>query len=623
MHAMQAHRGPDGEGALLLDSEGHPRRLSRLPTPGEWAAWRPSLGLAYRRLAIQDLTPAGDQPIAGPSERQWILHNGEIYNHHELRTELGALGHRFRGRSDSEVALAAYREWGLGCFPRFNGMWSILILDLDRGVLVGSRDRLGIKPLYWAQDGGCLAIASEPQAVASALWPRPRVAPGRLVSFLRGLPATAPDETFFAGVRAVAAGTTFELAVDEGNPATPEPRRFWRLECARDPAVRSWDDVVDQYGELLGDAVRLRMRADVPVGCLLSGGLDTSLIAVTMARLAGQAHRVNAFSIVYTDPAMSEAPYILAVAGHAGLVSHRYVLSPDEAWDSVDAVVRCQGEPLLGQDLIAQYQAYRTGRAQGTVVILDGQGADELLAGLPTYAARYHVQLLASLRWGSLVGELTATARREGRSVWAVARAQLGGPLQNTLRARFGGRRYAWLRNGVPEPPSRAPSPDEPCADGALLNRYLFRLVRRTNLPAVLAYVDRAAMAHGVEARVPYLDHRLVELCFALPVEYKVSQGERKRVLLALARRHLPALAANRTDKRRFISRSDWLPLHTRSGALHDDVRSSALTDLPWIHRGRLASFVDGFCAGRHRDAQAVWRLHTVARWAAQFNVRA
>jgi asparagine synthase (glutamine-hydrolysing) len=625
-HRALAHRGPDGEAFLWAGPTGPASRSARWPPPGFDPAATPSLAIGFRHLRVNDFHDEALQPFASADGQSWIAFNGEIYNAHELRLSLKARGHAFRTRVDTEVALAAYREWGAGCFARFNGMWAIVIVDLARRVMVGSRDRLGVKPLYYAVDRHRIVLASEPQAVVRARREPPAVDTARVREFLSGVPPQTAGGTFFRGVRAVPAASTFEIDLRARYAGDVMHRRFWDLHdfVASDGSAPRLERAVADVRSHVESSVALQSQAAVPVGCLLSGGLDTSLVARTLANraLAGGSGPVPCYSIVFREPEMSELPFIWSVVRHGGLESHRHELTTRQVWHDVDAVVRAQGQPLLGQDVIAQYRAYQLAREHGSVVVLEGQGADELLAGMPSYADARLRELAAGRRFGPLALELWMQSRRRDDGLTrAVARTMRG-----IVRALAGAPRAAPWPDWLIEDPSDVPESDgwTPSRDPSLLNQHLFRLVTRTNLPTVLQLQDRSSMAHGVESRVPLLDHRFVEYCFTLPAGYKVHRGRRKHVLAEAARGIVPETVLNRRDKKTFVSRIDWMPLRECHGSeLRDMASSERMQHAPWFRDGRVTSFVDGFLRGRHRDGMAVWRLYTAWRWMELFEVRA
>ncbi len=626
MHERQAHRGPDGEGFLRVTRSLEATRSPHYLPDFTWDDPGTLVAAAFRQLKIQDPGPNAEQPLGSPGGRSWILLNGVVYNFASLRDELAALGHTFVTSSDTEVALAAWRQWGEDCFARFNGMWAILIIDLERGRVIGSRDRLGIKPLFWARHSGRLCFASEPKALAASLPGGPSIDPERFDEFLRGYPPSIPAGTMFADVHPIPAASFFEVDLRAEAAPAPAFRRFWSLaDVAADSAAPpSFAEAARELRDLIRDSVRLRIGGQVPVGCLLSGGLDSSVLACTMADAVRERGGTDprAYSVLYDDPSMSEAPWVWSVARKAGLTSRTLRMTPALCWDSVDETVAAQGQPLLGQELIVLQAAHRMARADGTVIILEGQGADELLAGLPSYASFIFKDMLAELRFPAMLGEVRSLARRHGRSPLGVIRREVLGGLGAWLRDRILPRDYTWLngdsmahsaRAGAGAPAGLLPAPSK---DRSPLNRELHRLVGVTNLPAILFHQDRFSMAHGVESRAPYLDHRIVELCFRLPARYKVAGGERKRLLRHAARGLVPDLVLDRTDKKTAVSRADWLPLR---GEMAEPLRAMAgarsIRECPFLRADAVASFVDGYLRGDHDDSMAVWRLYTAWRW--------
>ncbi len=612
IHHDQASRGPDDEGWITVDSSLAARRWPGRPSPDGLAGGL-RLAAAFRRLAIRDLSAAGAQPMSNRAGSRWILHNGEIYNDGELRSTLRATGWRFESDSDAETILAAYDAWGLDCFERLRGMWAVILVDLAERRIILSRDRLGIKPLFYARDGDRLVAGSLASAVARAQRNGPRVDPARWHRFLSGLPAAEPNGSFFAGVRNVPAGCALTFALDAPGEA-PIRHRFWTLDgVAADPGARPIETAEAELCDLLETSTREHLVSDRTVGSLLSGGLDSSLVTCIAARSAPMV----GFSIVYDDPRMSEWPYMQAVAAHAGVRAVTHTLGQNEAAALVDRVVHAQGEPLLGQDTIAHYRAFQLAREHDCVVVLEGQGADELFAGLPSYENVMFREWVERREWRRLLREVRLRAAAEGVSWWSKMRMHIMGPAQGKW-GQPSGTAYSWL----PAPPAAAPIDDAAgrSHDASLLNRYLFDLVTQTNVPAVMLMQDRNAMAHGVENRPPFLDHRLVEWAFRQPAEIKVSEGRRKRVVWGVARGVLPSLVLNRRDKRAIVSRADWLPLRThRRDALAALAEPARWQQGPFVDPAGVARFVQDYLDGRHADHMAVWRLFTAASWLDRF----
>jgi asparagine synthase (glutamine-hydrolysing) len=352
---------------------------------------------------------------------------------------------------------------------------------------------------------------------------------------------------------------------------------------------------------------------------LLSGGLDTSTIAVLLAEQARREGRdaPESYSIIFEDPEMSEWPYMQLVNAHGGLHGVHHVLTAAQAWDSADLVVQAQGQPLLGQDIIAQYHAYRLARERGCTVVLDGQGADELLAGMPLYEAQIFPEMLRRGRWLRFARELRARMQRYGLGLGQALDTYVRMPISRRRMERLGLPRYDWLDSRAVDSSDFGKGRTDDWGPGdSDLARFLYRHVRHTNLPQVLLLQDHASMSHAIESRVPFLDHRLVEFIFGLPDSFKVGRGLRKRILLETVRPILPRAVAERRDKRTFVSKNTWMQLRERRAQeLIEMAASEELRDFGLVKPQAVVRFVADFLAGRHGDQLAVWRLYTFSRW--------
>jgi asparagine synthase (glutamine-hydrolysing) len=510
------HRGPDGRGVFAEDG----------------------VALGHLRLAIIDLSDAGLQPFELGGLR--LLHNGEIYNYVELREELRTRGHAFRSQTDTEVLLAAYREWGEACVERFNGIWAFAIWDPERRTLFASRDRFGVKPLYYRLDGDRLAFASEPWALRGDT-PRPNLEAVR--DYLEQGWLDHGEETFFAGVRRLPPAHNLSFG-----PDGLRLRRYWSLEPRDAPA-----DPVAAVRETFLDAVRLQLRSDVPVGTALSGGIDSSAIAVAVAEL-GHAHQ-KTISAYFDDVGYDERPYARAVVDATGAEPHWVSFTARELVENLPAIVRAQGEPFGSTSIAAGWHVMRAARSAGLTVMLDGQGGDELFAG---YRAAYGYRVADLVAQGRVVEagrELSAFWSRHGSSpvaaVGVLARPFLPHAVGAAGRARLKGSAtlaHPSLR-GLPRAvdANGHPFPDR-------LRRHLAQTLTRRGLPELLRYEDRNSMAHSIEARVPFLDHRLVELAYSLDGAELLARGETKAVLRRALRDLLPAQVRDRKDKLGFVT---------------------------------------------------------------------
>lgn len=605
MHAQIRHRGPDGERFVFFDANGVAHRDAP-PTPVVAA-------MAFRRLNVIDLSDAASQPMSSPDGKVWIAFNGEIYNFRELRERL-ASSRTFVTHSDTEVALAAYETWGTRCFEELDGMWGIVIVDLRRRVVVASRDRFGIKPLHWSIDGEQILIASEVKQIVAARDERPRAHAPIVAAYLRGNRIPVLDETFFEGITPLPAASFVEIPLDKRG-ALPQPRMYWNF-AAIAPRDVDYATAVDEVDALLQHAVATHNVADVNVGYLLSGGLDSSLLTAVAARHVAPP---AAFSFGFRDPKLarfSELPYAESVAKKYSLTLHETTF--DERWviDNAGRVMRAMDEPVLGMAALAQFRVFELCRERGMTVVIDGEASDEVFAGYPSYQVNHLRDQLDRRNVFAFAAEVRAMARYEERSSFAVARELVSRRFHRATNATLVDPTY-----GRDEP--RIDAARRALADHGAgtsrVARLLFRDVKWGNVKIVLGYTDRVSMASSIEARVPFLDRRLVELAFSLPDEYKAGNGQRKRVLRDVARRHLPPDVTERKDRMGF---GTPVEAFIRGGMWRDvESRVRSIANAPMFARGAVAQFIDDFAARKNNDVFAIWRLYALARWAEEFDV--
>jgi asparagine synthase (glutamine-hydrolysing) len=621
MTSALRHRGPDDEGYLLVDS-GSARATAYGGVDTVAAAGLPRLpetvppgcdvGLGNRRLSIIDLSPAGHQPMASPDGRVWVTYNGEIFNYVELREELKRLGHAFRTASDTEVLLAAYREWGAEALRRFNGMWAFALYDGRARRLFCARDRFGVKPFHYHASGGLFAFASEIKGLlAHPAVPR-RPDEAALRSFLVEGALHEGERTFYDGIRSLPGG--HHLTVDLGSGAFTVERWYTLPE----PAERGTDP--REIRELLADSVRLRLRSDVDVGTCLSGGLDSSSIVALTARLRDQAGRGRhrSFSIVYPDRGLDESAHVCAVVAATGVESARATPTADELLADLPALVRHQDEPFPSASVYSQFRVMKMAREAGVPVLLDGQGGDEVLAGYHYHYGPYLAEvaarrgLPAALRearrarevtgrpWSFFLGLLAyhAVPLPAGVQAWAVRRQATQGRVPPELLSPG----FAALGGAHVERHRRRPG----------LHAELRAGIVTTSLPALLRYEDRNSMAFSVEARTPFLDYRLVERAQAVPASELIRGGWTKAILREAMAGVIPDVVRRRGDKLGFATPErrwlrelapqarEWLGPGSRLGARLDATALQAWRSLP-----------DAQLAGR----PGLWRLVSAELW--------
>jgi asparagine synthase (glutamine-hydrolysing) len=624
MVAAQAHRGPDGEGYVLLDARGRERPVAVRGRLSEQPGTRSrgySIGLGHRRLAIVDLSALGHQPMATSDGHCWVTYNGEIYNHIELREELKAKGHALRSASDTEVLLAAYREWGETCVTRFNGMFAFAIWDGDRRRLFCARDRLGVKPFYYSWNGAHFAFASEIKGLLPSLQ---QVLPNRraVFDYLDGAYLDYSDGTFFEGIHQLPPAHT--LTVD----TAVRVQRYWDLPSGGH-GVLSMLEASERFRDLFHDAIRLRLRSDVPIGTCLSGGLDSSSIVCVANELMFVEHAVpreligakqKVFSSCFEDPAYDERRFIRPVLTRTGAEPYYTFPDPKELAESVSELIWQQDEPFGSTSIFAQWNVMRLAAQRGVKVLLDGQGADELLAGYHGFFGTYFADLLAQRRWLRLLTELAAYRRRHGPLpsyvVANLARAFLPSAFVRLVRSRITGS-VDWIapdfrRQWGPIPPS-------PPAFETHFENMQHGLVARNGLRALLHYEDRNSMAFGIETRLPFLDYRLVEFLYGLDTDLKIRNGWTKAILRTAMEGILPEQVQWRTDKMGFVTPEDiWFRTSLREWA------REILTDSRTRNRGYLnvdaaLQEFEAHAAGQKNISFTVWRWINLELWCRVF----
>ncbi|HNK49965.1 MAG TPA: asparagine synthase (glutamine-hydrolyzing) [Nitrospira sp.] len=588
------HRGPD-DGGIYMDG---------------------AVGMGFRRLSILDLSEAGHQPMVSQDGQYVLVFNGEIFNYVELRDELRKLGHQFRSSGDSEVLLAAYREWGRECLPKLNGMWAFVIYDRRHRRLFGSRDRFGVKPLYYSRDHTVIQFASEIKALRASGYQRVGINWRIASRFLLEGRLDSHNETFYDGIEQIPPGSGFEVGLD----GAWHQWTFWTLDAlpktiAPDPAAT--------FGDLFEDSVRIRMRSDVPVGVCLSGGLDSTAIICAAARhrdeSAGtQPESLQAFC--YMAKEFDESKYIADTLLQTHAQLRQLETSPAELWNDVRKVLWFQDEPVHTMTAVVGYQLMRLAASQGIRVVLNGQGADETIGGYSSYFQDYWVSLLQQGRvaaaWqavkayteahgGNSRARMTAAASRciswemykiGSYRTWAQARRQ----------ARI--RQNPWFSGDLTK---HFISEDTPPSSAAL-STALKQSVISAPLPLYLRIEDRNSMAHSVEARLPFLDYRLVSFVCGLSDEWKVRGPWNKYVLREGMKGRIPESVRSRVDKMGFPTASKKWFAHDLYEPLREILASRTLRERGIYNTGALIADLD-----RHRRGEADFsnRLFHVAEF--------
>jgi asparagine synthase (glutamine-hydrolysing) len=578
-----AHRGPDDSGTWRSE--------------GVW--------LGHRRLSIIDLSPAGHQPMPSASRASWIVFNGEIYNYVELRRELLASGATIGGGSDTGVLLELLERDGPDVLRRLNGMWAFGAWDERRRRLLLGRDRFGVKPLYFHHGPRGLAFASEPKALLALFPDLRRIDEATLLEFLGHNRLYAHGRSFYAGIAVLP-----PAHYGEYDPTTNSLRlhRYWDYPAGEDLEV-SDADAEAAFAELFDDAVRLRMRSDVPVGVTLSGGLDSTAVLSASRRVSTSVPQC--FTSIYGKDEPGELAWASRAADVVG-ASLTPVPAPKDQWlDVLSDVAWHMDGPGYSPAVYPLWRLMKTARAAGVPVLLEGQGADEALAGYPQYAV---LALLDAAQRGESPAALWrrfAGTRRTFTLRWTLAwlARELSPALLDEHRRRSGFQ--SLLRDGVrlPEPPPL------PAASGDRVRTRLLQDHSAAILPGLLHYGDSVSMAHSIESRHPFLDYRLVEWLFRTPTAVKLKGGETKWVL----RRYLRAVGqpdvASRRDKQGYPTpAARWLAsdlgrdveqrLVSRPSPLHE-----------WIEPARIARLFRNVRRGALGQEHHLYKLLSTQTW--------
>ena len=604
-----AARGPDGE--------------------GHWTDAAAGITLGHRRLAIIDLSPTGFQPMTSADGRIVITYNGELYNRAEMAAELDR---PWRGTSDTEVLVETIARYGIdGALARANGLFAFAAFDRTTRTLHLARDRLGIKPLYWTRQNGLFGFASELKALRAAGGLALTLDPGAVASYLRYLCVPAP-RTIFREVEKLAPGHRLEV-----NAANVAVRRYWDVAGVARRGQQAHDrraepDIVEELHALLADAVKRQMVSDVPLGAFLSGGIDSSAVVALMQRAANRP--VKTFSIGFREQAFNEADHAKAVARHLGTDHTELVLSAADAQAIIPELPAIYDEPFADSSQIPTCLVSRLAR-QHVTVALSGDGGDEIFGGYVRY------QGIARLAGAArrLPRPLRRLAARSIELISADAWDMLARPLPQRFKPRHAGDKirkgaallgeddaldmYRRVVSHTPRPGCFLPGVSEPAdvierlrgeTAGLDTVSQLRLLDMMTYLPDdVLTKVDRASMAVGLEARVPLLDHRVVEFAWRLPSDLLIANREGKRPLRAVLARYVPKSLVDRPKMGFGIPVGEWIKGPLRPWA-EDLLSPAALADGLFDHAAVRRWFAE-FLAGR-RDAQhGLWAVLQFQAW--------
>lgn len=600
-----AHRGPDDSGWRADAS--HPAGAFHSV-------------LLHRRLSILDLSSAGHQPMASEDGAYSIVFNGEIYNYRELREDLQRqAGRTFRTQTDTEVLLQAYAHWGPGCLRRLVGMFAFAIRDERRRVLFLARDFFGIKPLYYVRSAQGFAFTSEIKALVDWLPLKRTVQPDRLYEYLRFGRTDHGGDTLWSEIRQIPAAHYLEVLLDRPEPS--DPVRYWDLPQTESIDI-SFEEAADRVRELFLRSIQLHLRSDVPIGAALSGGIDSSAIVAAMRLVAPYAD-LHAFSYIADDPVVSEESWVDLIGRHTSATVHKVRAAPEDLTADLENLIATQDEPFGSTSIYAQYRVFRLAQQHGIKVMLDGQGADEMLAGYRQYIPARLSSLLGQGHWLDAIRFAHRAALlpgMRGRVRLCLQAIRLMMPAAGQQLAN----RWlvpTWLnadwfhRQGVALTAAHGNRQRD------RMREELRETLTSTSLPMLLRYEDRNSMASSIESRVPFLTPDLADFLLRLPEQYLLSpDGTSKSVFRRAMRGIVPDAILDRRDKIGFATPEQrWL--QSLRPWVEQTLASDRARSIPALHHEAMQRDWQAVLAGRARFDFRIWRWVNLIRWADRFDI--
>ena len=610
------HRGPDDYGYAFFELMGDQQILEskEIIRRTDFEEFKGLLVFGHRRLSIIDLTEAGHQPMCNEKGDIWVIFNGEIYNYKELTEELLKKGHIFKSKTDTEVILHAYEEWGLECLQHFNGMWAFALWDKKRKRMFCSRDRFGIKPLYYYFNGQKFILASEIKAILPDQLIERSSNHNRVYDYLAYGYLDHTEETFFQNINQLRGSHYLTLDI-RGEDLILDIRRYWDLKSIEPETSYRLEE---RFLELFEDSIRLHMRSDVPVGTCLSGGLDSSSIVCVAKRfLNSNVHKT--FSSCFDDKKYDEREYINKVVEITDSDPHYIFPKPEDLFQEIEDLVWHQDEPFGSTSIYAQWSVFKLAKLNKVKVILDGQGADELLAGYHPYFGFYLSELARTFRFQEFIEEYSKI-----RSLYHYSHSWILGhlmvclsplALSRIIRNQVRLRKNKWLNVN-----------DHSMKEIEFQQKFkniffdrLYQSLMNLTLPGLLHYEDRNSMAHSIEARVPFLDYRLVEFIFSLPMNQIIRNGTTKVILRETMEGIIPEAVRTRLDKMGFVTPEDVWFREVLKDRVLEILDSRSFAERGYFDVEEVKKTFYRHCRGEINLSSTVWRWVNLEMWFRKF----
>lgn len=596
MTNLVSHRGPDGEG--FFNDE--------------------FVSLGHRRLSIIDLSSGGHQPMK--KKDLWITYNGEVFNYLEIKEELVKLGHTFESHSDTEVILASYLQWGKECLHRFNGMFAFVIYDQSKSTVFAARDRFGVKPFYYWNHNEQIYIASEIKQFTKLEGWKASLNEQMAYDFLSHSLLDHTEQTFFEGVQQLRPGHC--LRIDLKSKYQVKSQIWYDL---KDYVAPSKKRTAIDFAQLLKSAVKLRLRSDVVVGSCLSGGLDSSAIVCLMnerMKTENTSAQQKTFSACSDVKKFDEKQFIDIVVKETKVDAKYTYPDQNHLFKVLEKLLWHQDEPFGSTSIFAQWCVFELARANNVKVMLDGQGADEQLAGYHSYFPIYWVSLLKRFKFLTLFAELKAAKNHHGYSYLKVFKMMtalilpswmlffLRGFLSHNSQIFFNFSSHVKKEN-----------PLKSLDAFSSMKQASYAQVSKTNLQMLLHWEDRNSMAHGVEARVPFLDYRLVEFTMGLDDEQKIQKGVTKSILREAMKGILPEPIRTRMDKLGFVT-PEIVWVQERAPHLFRDALKEAVARSQGLIQPSILEYFEQALTNQKTFDFVIWRAICFGAWLKVFNVK-
>lgn len=598
-----SHRGPDDRGVYY----------------DEVAA------LGHRRLAIIDLSKEGHQPFVYKN-KYVIVFNGEIYNYLELREELKNKGYEFRTHTDTEVLVAMYDYYGNECLSMLNGMWAFAIYDIDNKSVFCSRDRFGIKPFYYYHRNGKFVFASEIKQILEVMDNKPKINIDVAKKYIISGVLEDSDNTMFSGIYKLNGGFSLQYHI---NTDEMKMEQYYDIRKVK-PTTKSYQSVCEEFRKIFEDSIRLRLRADVPIGFCLSGGLDSSAIVCMSDRICkekGENVPRHTISSCFEDKAYDEQQYIDEVVKNTNVISHKTFPKEENLFEQLDKMIWHMDEPFASTSMYAQWNVFKATKEQKLTVMLDGQGADEQLAGYTNFYAVLFADYLKKGKFITCYKEYQAYKRLRATtekyiSSWDVILVALGGVINLGWLVSLGKQVLNKYPYNLPFAKSDIKYIDDQRSRYPIGNseKFIYDSLY-IGLQALLRYEDRNSMAFSIESRVPFLDYRLVELIYSAPMSYKIRNGITKSLMRDGLMGILPEKIRARYSKFGFVTPEDkWIRENVEEfGA---EFHKACKHISKFMDTSKLEKWYDEKAAEMKRNDFLAWRVICFGRWTEVFDLQ-